>query len=107
MTSQKGYGPGDEVTADFSVRSLANLPIPFYEAEYTVMHNGEVISEGKLITDKDGRKILKFKLPAVLKSADALLNIKVNFDGFTESVSRNIPVVLNHLDVRLMPEGEH
>ncbi|MGN7863187.1 TonB-dependent receptor plug domain-containing protein [Chryseobacterium sp. 22458] len=102
---KKGYGPADEVTADFSMRSLANLPIPFYEAEYTVMHNGEVISEGKLITDKDGKKILKFKLPAVLKSADALLNIKVNFDGFTESVSRNIPVVLNHLDVRLMPEG--
>lgn len=48
---------------------------------------------------------MKFKLPPVLKSADALLNIKVNFDGFTESVSRNIPVVLDHLDVRLMPEG--
>ncbi|MDG4652736.1 TonB-dependent receptor plug domain-containing protein [Chryseobacterium arthrosphaerae] len=102
---KKGYGPGDEVTADFSMRSLANLPIPFYEAEYMVMHNGETVSDGKLITDKDGKKILKFKLPPVLKSADALLNIKVNFDGFTESVSRNIPVVLNHLDVRLMPEG--
>ena len=102
---KKGYGPGDEVTADFSMRSLGNLPIPFYEAEYTVMHNGEAISEGKLLTDKEGKKILKFTLPAVIKSADALLNIKVNFDGFTESISRNIPIVLNHLDVKLMPEG--
>lgn len=102
---KKGYGAGDEVLADFSMRSLSNLPIPFYEADYTVMHNGEKISEGKLITDKEGKKQLKFNLPAVLKSSDALLNIKVSFDGFTESVSRNIPIVLNDLDVKFMPEG--
>ncbi|WP_300685976.1 TonB-dependent receptor plug domain-containing protein [Chryseobacterium sp.] len=102
---KKGYGPGDEVSANFSMRSLSNLPIPFYEAEYTVMHNGEMVSEGKFTTDKEGKKLLKFKLPESLKSSDALLNIKVNFDGFTESVFRNIPVVLNNLDVKLMPEG--
>ncbi|UKB81109.1 TonB-dependent receptor plug domain-containing protein [Chryseobacterium sp. MEBOG07] len=102
---KKGYGPGDEVTADFSMRSLSNLPIPFYEADYTVMHDGETISEGKLITDKEGKKQLIFKLPEVLKSSDALLNIKVNFDGFTESISRNIPIVLNNLDVKFLPEG--
>lgn len=102
---KKGYGAGDEVLADFSMRSLTNLPIPFYEADFTVMHNGEKINEGKLITDKEGKYLLKFKLPEVLKSSDALLNIKVNFDGFTESISRNIPIVLNHLDVKFMPEG--
>lgn len=102
---KKGYGPGDEVSADFSMRSLSNLPIPFYEAGYTVMHNGETVSEGKFTTDKEGKKLLTFKLPETLKSSDALLSIKVNFDGFTESVSRNIPVVLNNLDVKLMPEG--
>lgn len=102
---KKGYGPGDEVSADFSMRSLSNLPIPFYEADYTVMHNGETVSEGKLITDKEGKKLLTFKLPEILKSSDALLNIKVNFDGFTESISRNIPIVLNNLDVKFLPEG--
>jgi TonB-dependent SusC/RagA subfamily outer membrane receptor len=102
---KKGYGAGDEVLADFSMRSLSNLPIPFYEASFTVMHNGEMVSEGKLITDKEGKNQLKFKLPEVLKSSDALLNIKVNFDGFTESISRNIPIVLNNLDVKFMPEG--
>ncbi|MET3536168.1 TonB-dependent receptor plug domain-containing protein [Chryseobacterium limigenitum] len=102
---KKGYGAGDEVLADFSMRSLSNLPIPFYEADFTVMYSGETISEGKLITDKEGKKQLKFNLPAVLKSSDALLNIKVNFDGFTESISRNIPIVLNNLDVKFMPEG--
>ncbi|CAI8769353.1 TonB-dependent receptor plug domain-containing protein [Chryseobacterium sp. IT-36CA2] len=102
---KKGYGPGDEVTADFSMRSLSSLPIPFYEADYTVMCDGVTISEGKLITDKEGKKLLTFKLPEVLKSSDALLNIKVNFDGFTESISRNIPIVLNNLDVKFLPEG--
>lgn len=102
---KKGYGPGDEVLADFSMRSLGNLPIPFYEAGFTVMHQGEKINEGTFITDKEGKYLLKFKLPDVLKSSDALLSIKVNFDGFTESISRNIPVVLNHLYLKLMPEG--
>ncbi|WP_267402430.1 MULTISPECIES: TonB-dependent receptor plug domain-containing protein [unclassified Chryseobacterium] len=102
---KKGYGAGEEVLADFSMKSLSNLPIPFYEADYTVMHDGEKVSEGKLITDKEGKYQLKFSLPKILKSSDALLNIKVNFDGFTESISRNIPIVLNNLDVKLMPEG--
>ncbi|PIF46564.1 TonB-dependent SusC/RagA subfamily outer membrane receptor [Chryseobacterium sp. 52] len=102
---KKGYGAGDEVIADFSMRSLSNQPIPFYEGDYMVMHNGETISEGKFITDKEGKKQLKFNLPKVLKSSDALLNIKINFDGFTESISRNIPIVLNYLDLKLMPEG--
>ncbi|MBP2616724.1 TonB-dependent receptor plug domain-containing protein [Chryseobacterium jejuense] len=102
---KKGYGSGDEVTADFSMRSLANLPIPFYEADYMVTHNGESVTEGKFITDKEGKKILQFKLPQILKSSDALLNIKVNFDGFTESISRNIPIVLNNMDVKFLPEG--
>lgn len=102
---KKGYGAGDEVLADFSMRSLGNLPIPFYEAYFTVMNQGEKIMEGNLITDKEGKYLLKFKLPEVLKSSDALLNIKVNFDGFTESISRNIPIVLNNLDLKFMPEG--
>jgi len=102
---KKGYGAGDEVVADFSMRSLSNLPIPFYEAYFTVMHQGEKISEGSLITDKEGKYLLKFKLPEILTFSDALLNIKVNFDGFTESISRNIPIVLNNLDVKFMPEG--
>ncbi|AZA99415.1 hypothetical protein EG359_07270 [Chryseobacterium joostei] len=102
---KKGYGPGDEVTADFSMRSLSNLPIPFYEADYMAMHNGETVSERKIVTDKEGKFLLKFKLPKIIKSSDALLNIKVNFDGFTESISRNIPIVLNNLNVKFMPEG--
>lgn len=102
---KKGYGAGDEVLADFSIRSLSNLPIPFYEAYFTVSHEGEKITEGSLITDKEGKYLLKFKLPEVLKSSDALLNIKVNYDGFTESISRNIPIVLNNLDLKFMPEG--
>ncbi len=102
---KKGYGAGDEVLADFSMRSLSNLPIPFYEAFFTVTHQGEKIAEGSLITDKEGKYLLKFKLPEVLKSSDALLSIKVNYDGFTESISRNIPIVLNNLDLKFMPEG--
>ncbi|KAA0128440.1 TonB-dependent receptor plug domain-containing protein [Chryseobacterium sp. SN22] len=102
---KKGYGAGDEVSADFSMRSLSGLPIPFYEGHYTVLHNGKTVSEGKLLTDKEGKSLLKFHLPEVLDSPDALLHITVKFDGFMESISRNIPVVLNNIEVKFMPEG--
>lgn len=102
---RKGYGAGDEVLADFSMRSLSNLPIPFYEAGYTVMIDGEKVSGGKFLTDNEGKSLLKFKLPDRLQSTDALLTINVDFDGFKESVSRNIPVVLHRIEVKFMPEG--
>lgn len=102
---KKGYGAGDEVSAGFSIRSLSGLPIPFYEGHYTVLQEGKTVSEGKLLTDKEGKSLLKFHLPEVLNSTDALLYITVNFDGFTESISRNIPVVLNNIEVKFMPEG--
>jgi hypothetical protein len=42
---------------------------------------------------------LKFNLPKDLETTDVLLNIRVNYDGFKESISRNVPVTLNKVDL--------
>ncbi|HPH89498.1 MAG TPA: TonB-dependent receptor plug domain-containing protein [Ferruginibacter sp.] len=102
---QKGYGAGDLVTADFSVRSLADEPLNFYSAEYTVSLEGKVQENGKFTTNNKGKYQLQFRLPKNVLTTDALLNISMQYDGYTENISRSIPIVLNKIDLQFMPEG--
>lgn len=102
---EKGYGPGDEVSAAYSIRSLADRPIPGYETKFTVSLAGQAVKTGTFKTDVKGKADIKFTLPADLTTNDGLLNITINFDGYTEAISRSIPIVLNKIDLQFMPEG--
>ncbi|MCS3794970.1 TonB-dependent receptor plug domain-containing protein [Niastella sp. OAS944] len=102
---EKGYGPGDEVKADFSIRNLNDLPIRNYPAVYKVSIAGKVEYTNSFQTDEEGKAQLRFNLPGTLTSTDGLLNITIQYDSYTEAISRSIPIVLNNLDVQFMPEG--
>lgn len=102
---KKGLSAGEEVLADFSLRNLQNLPIPFYEGNYEVFIEGQEFLKSNFITDKEGKVQMKFNLPKTMNSSDALLNIKLNYNAFQESISRSIPVTLNFVDVLFFPEG--
>ena len=102
---KKGLSAGDEVFADFSIRNLQNLAIPFYEGNYEVLVEGKPFLENKFITDKEGKVLLKFNLPKNLSTTDVLLNIKLSYNAFQESISRNVPVTLNKIDILFFPEG--
>jgi uncharacterized protein YfaS (alpha-2-macroglobulin family) len=56
----KGYGAGDEVKADFSMRSLDNLPIRNHMATYKVSIGGEVIQTNMFQTNDTGKAFLRF-----------------------------------------------
>lgn len=101
----KGYGAGDEVKADFSVRSLSDEALKFYPGDFTISIDGSIQEKGKFTTDNNGKYQLQFRLPKDITTTDGLLNITMQQDGFTESISRNIPIVLNKIDVQFMPEG--
>ena len=102
---KKGYGAGDEVTADFSMRSLNNEPVKHYSGEFTVSLDGQTAKKGSFTTDADGKANLSFSLPQSLHTSDGLLNITVNYDSHTESISRSIPITLNKVDLQFLPEG--
>ncbi|HEY4149940.1 MAG TPA: TonB-dependent receptor plug domain-containing protein, partial [Chitinophagaceae bacterium] len=102
---QKGYGAGDEVTADFSMRNLSDKPVRNYPASYTISIGGTVVQNNTFKTDNEGKSQLKFNLPAALKTNDGLLNITIRYDSYTEAISRSIPIVLNKIDLQFMPEG--
>ncbi len=102
---EKGYGPGAEVKADFSMRNLEDQPIRNYEGKYTVFIGGEAIAQAPFSTDGEGKATIRFNLPDNLSVNDGLLTITVQYDSYTESVSRSIPIVLNKIDLQFMPEG--
>lgn len=102
---KKGLSAGDEVLADFSLRNLQNLPLSFYEGNYEVLVDGKEFLKNTFTTDKEGKVQLKFDLPKDLNSTDVLLNIKLNYNSFQESISRNVPVTLNKVEILFFPEG--
>ncbi len=102
---EKGYGPGAAVKADFSMRSLEDQPIRHYEGKYTVFIGGAAISQTAFKTDGEGKATIWFTLPGNLSVNDGILTITVQYDSYTESVSRSIPIVLNKIDLQFMPEG--
>ncbi len=102
---EKGYGAGSTVKANFSMRNIANEPIKNYAAKYAVSVGGEVISTQTFKTNNEGKAVINFSLPDNLSTTDGLLNVTVNYDAYTEAISRSIPIVLNKIDLQFMPEG--
>jgi TonB-dependent SusC/RagA subfamily outer membrane receptor len=103
---EKGYGAGDEVKADFSMRNLNDQPIRNYPATYKVAVDGVLVQTNTFTTDEEGKAQVRFFLPKkILNSTDGLLNIIIQYDSYTEAISRSIPIVLNAIDLQFMPEG--
>lgn len=102
---KKGLSAGDEVLADFSLRNLQNFPLSFYEGNYEVLVEGKEFLKSTFTTDREGKVQIKFNLPKDLSSTDVLLNIKLNYNSFQESISRSVPVTLNQIDILFFPEG--
>ncbi|HVU56464.1 MAG TPA: TonB-dependent receptor plug domain-containing protein [Puia sp.] len=102
---KKGYGPGDEVIANFSMRSLDDAPIKYHSGEFTVSLDGQEQKKADFTTDANGKARLSFTLPRDLHTPDGLLNIEVSYDAHTESIARSIPITLNKIDLQFLPEG--
>ena len=102
---EKGYGAGSDVIANFSMRNLSDQPVKFFPAKFTVAVGGQQIQADDFKSDHEGKAKIKFKLPADLSTNDGLLNVIVNYDAYTEAISRSIPIVLDRIDLQFMPEG--
>lgn len=102
---KKGFGPGDEVVARLQLNTNENQPLSDYNIKYVCDLEGTKYLEKSDMTDAEGTKFIRFKLPEKLKSNDGLLNVMITYNGNTESVSRSIPILLNKVDIAFFPEG--
>jgi hypothetical protein len=102
---KKAYGKGDEVAAKLHIATNEDKDLANSKISYTVLLAGNKIKTLESITDKSGKSTLKFSLPKDLKTSDGILNIKIDYEGDVEAISRTIPIVLNKVDLEFMPEG--
>jgi hypothetical protein len=102
---KKAFGAGDEVIAKLNLNTNENKPLSNYSIRYVSSIDGVKIIEKAETTDENGEKYIHFKLPANLASNDGLLNVMIDYNGSTESISRSIPIVLNKISLELFPEG--
>jgi uncharacterized protein YfaS (alpha-2-macroglobulin family) len=102
---KKAFGAGDEVIAKLVLNTNENKALADYKIKIVANINGQKVIEKADVTDEEGMKFIKFNLPKDLKSNDGLLNVMIDYNGSTESISRSIPIVLNKIDLALLPEG--
>lgn len=102
---RKAFGSGDQVIAKLKLQSNENRLLKNYQFKYIAKLEGKKFITKKLTTDEEGICYIKFNLPKRLKSNDGLLNVLINYQGQTESISRSIPIILNNIKFFFFPEG--
>ncbi|MBP7810149.1 MAG: hypothetical protein KA163_12705 [Bacteroidia bacterium] len=102
---KKAFGAGDEVIAKLELNTNENVPLKDYKIKFVANLNGQKIVEKADVTDENGMRYIKFNLPKELKTNDGLLNIMIDYNGSTESISRSIPIILNKVEFTMFPEG--
>ncbi|MBW6482347.1 MAG: hypothetical protein K0B10_04730 [Vicingaceae bacterium] len=102
---KKAYGPSDEVVAKVDLQTLENQPLSNYAVKYIVQLNGQKLTASKLISDNEGLAYVKFQLPNELTTNDGLLNVMIDYEGRTESISRSVPITLGNIELGFYPEG--
>lgn len=102
---KKAFGAGDEVIAKLELNSNENKALSNHPIKYVGSLNGTKLIEQSSSTDEEGITYIKFLLPKKLNSTDGLLNVMIDYNGSTESISRSIPIILNKVKLTLYPEG--
>ncbi|HEY5746882.1 MAG TPA: MG2 domain-containing protein [Chryseolinea sp.] len=101
---KEAYGPGDMVKAKLTAKNLKNETVAA-TIKYTVALSGQQVFFSELQASEQGTATLTFTLPTDLKTSDGLLQAIVADNGVEESISRAIPIVLNHITLQFFPEG--
>ena len=102
---KKAYSKEDIVNAKIAIKTLTNQNLSNYEIKYVAKVGNKQIDAQSTSTDEEGVAYIRFQLPADLNTNDGLLNVLINYNDQTESISRSIPIVLNNINLAFYPEG--
>ncbi len=102
---KESYGKGETVAADFVIKDLGNHPLSNQSFAYEVSIGGQLYLSQVAKTDHLGKSQITFALPAVLENKHVSLNVRFVHQQLIESISRNVPIILEDIDLKFMPEG--
>lgn len=104
---KEAYGPGDVVTASLTGTNLKNEQLSGAEVSFIASLDGKELISDHSTTDTEGKLEIRVTLPDDLNTTNGLLNVIVEKVGIQESISRSIPIVLNHISLEFFPESGH
>jgi hypothetical protein len=102
---RKAYGEGDHVTAAVAIKRATGEAFATKPLTAVVTIDDVETSRTTVTTDRDGKAMVAFDLPAKLVRGDGLLTILAEDGGVTESTQKRIPIVMKTLGFSLYPEG--
>jgi alpha-2-macroglobulin-like protein len=102
---RKAYGPGDPVSAALEIKRTTGEPFADRAATAVVAIDDAEVARVPVKTDKEGKAVVRFQLPASIARGDGLLTVLVEEAGVTESIQKRIPIVMNTLQLAVFPEG--
>ena len=102
---RKAYGEGDQVTAAIEIKRTTGEVFADRAVTGVVTIDDAEIARLPLKTDKDGKALARFQLPAKIARGDGFLTILVEDGGVTESIQKRIPIVMKTLQLAVFPEG--
>ncbi len=102
---RKGYGEGDNVSAAVDVARATGEPFADKALTGVVTVDDVEIARLSMKTDKEGKAIARFDLPAKIARGDGLLTLLADDGGVMESMQKRIPIVMKTLQLSLYPEG--
>ena len=102
---RKAYGEGDQVTAAIEIKRTTGEVFADRAVTGVVTIDDAEVARLPLKTDKDGKALARFQLPAKIARGDGFLTILVEDGGVTESIQKRIPIVMKTLQLAVFPEG--
>jgi alpha-2-macroglobulin-like protein len=102
---RKAYGEGDSVTAAIEIKRATGEPFGDHALTGIVTIDDVETQRIPLKTDKEGKAMARFALPAKMARGDGLLTILAEEGGVTESIQKRIPIVMKTLQFAVFPEG--
>jgi alpha-2-macroglobulin-like protein len=101
---RESYGPGDQVTANFSVQRAEGGAMSGAELQIQAVVDGQTIWEQDVSTDEQGAFEVTFALPDAIDRGEGQLVIAVG-DEATEVLSERIPIQSGTFAVDFFPES--
>jgi hypothetical protein len=102
---RKAYGEGDQVSAAIEVKRATGEAFGDKALVGVITIDDAELARIAIKTDKDGKALARFALPAKIARGDGLLTILVEDGGVTESIQKRIPIVMKTIQFGMFPEG--
>ncbi|MEZ4404242.1 MAG: MG2 domain-containing protein [Kofleriaceae bacterium] len=102
---RKAYGAGDAVAAALELKRATGEAFAAQVVTAVVTVDDAEVARLPVTTDRDGKALVRFTLPATMARGDGLLTVLADDGGVTESIQKRIPIVMTSLQLGLYPEG--